>query len=107
MDPRIMPINAPLLREVPAVGIPVDDGEENIVVVNVDWMDDGDDEDDTEGVGVAVGDEVEVVGAEVDVKVDGEDEGVAVAVDITEVGAGDVRPPQVQTPFVPSGIWKT
>jgi len=75
----------------------------------------GVDDNDAEEEGVAeVGEEVEVV-AEVDVgdsDVDGvvvagkegDEEGVAVVIDGVGVDAGDVRPPYVQTPSVPSGI---
>jgi hypothetical protein len=54
------------------------------------------DDEDKEEEGVAEVDEID----------EGEDEGEGVAVVPDEVGvdAGEVRPPQVQTPSVPSGI---
>jgi hypothetical protein len=76
------------------------DGGEDVDEIGVDEDDNdvGDDDGDTEEVGVAV----------VEVKVDGitdvEGEGVAVVVDALCVDLGEVEPPKVHTPFVPSGI---
>lgn len=112
------------MREDADEGMPVEGGEK-IVVVNVDWLDDDDNEDDDndddteEGVAV-VGEVVDniidveekgvadavvaVVDEVVDDIIDVEEEGVADAVVAVWVDAGEVEPPKVHTPFVPSGI---